>query len=521
MALIISLIIIFVAAVISSIISAMIPKLSINYVSIIIGIIIVLIAPLNRLVTPFEPDVFMYIVAPLIYFEGQTTRINLVRNSLWQIINLCIVLVLVLMVISGVVVSLFGIPLALAFLIGALSTPTDATATETVSEGLIVPKDQEVPLKMESLFNDATAIILVGATSLWVERGNFNYQSTMQGFLFSAIGGIVTGITIALVMINFRRSLEQHNFDAHNAQNMLFIITPFFIYFIAEEIKVSGIIAVVCAGLMQNSESINSRFVYPRQFHNGIMLLDLFRELLNNMVFIILGLSFVRIVRDDIINEDAGWEWLVIGLIIYLVNLIIRFAYGKLSRMSTRGSFIFAIGGVRGAVTLALVFMVTDRLTNGQFQEVVLIETFMIVLSMIVPSIVLPFILPHQMAEKEVKARVNSLKNEMVDEGLKAVQDIYLPARVKERVLFDLRDQRSANSTREFWRQWLRSNQHPSFNSEERELEQRALLWAFRAEREYLDMVSQKENMEKYVYQLYNDVLLSESIIIDPENNLG
>lgn len=45
------------------------------------------------------------------------------------------------MVISGVVVSLFGIPLALAFLIGALSTPTDATATETVSEGLIVPKD--------------------------------------------------------------------------------------------------------------------------------------------------------------------------------------------------------------------------------------------------------------------------------------------------------------------------------------------------------------------------------------------
>ena len=56
---------------------------------------------------------------------------------------------------------------------------------------------------------------------------------------------------------------------AYNAQILLFVSTPFYIYFIAEELKVSGIIAEVCAGLMQNSESIRSRFITPGNFIMG------------------------------------------------------------------------------------------------------------------------------------------------------------------------------------------------------------------------------------------------------------
>ena len=160
----------------------------------------------------------------------------------------------------------------LPFLVAALSTPTDATATEAVSEGLIVPPIQKSFLKMESLFNDASGIILTSATALWVEQGNFDYQRTISGFLFSAIGGIIVGVIFALIMISFRRSLYRFNVLISNAQNILFIITPFVIYFIAEELHVSGIIAIVCAGLMQNSESASSRFVYPRQFHTGEVL---------------------------------------------------------------------------------------------------------------------------------------------------------------------------------------------------------------------------------------------------------
>lgn len=110
---------------------------------------------------------------------------------------------------------------------------------------------------------------------------------------------------------------------------MLFIITPFVIYFIAEELHVSGIIAVVCAGIMQNSESASSRFAHPRQFHTGMILINLLNELLNNFVFVILGILIIRIIRDDIINQNAGFEWIWIGVVLYLINLVIRYLFGR------------------------------------------------------------------------------------------------------------------------------------------------------------------------------------------------
>ena len=148
---------------------------------------------------------------------------------------------------------------------------------------------------------------------------------------------------------------------AYNAQILLFVSTPFYIYFIAEELKVSGIIAVVCAGLMQNSESIRSRFITPRQFHNGLVLLRLLRELLNNTIFVILGLLVVRIIRDDLIIGNTNSQWIVIGILLYITNLLVRYLYGLLSKMGNKGSIIFALGGVHGAVTLALVYMIINN----------------------------------------------------------------------------------------------------------------------------------------------------------------
>ena len=72
---------------------------------------------------------------------------------------------------------------------------------------------------------------------------------------------------------------------------------------------------------------------------------------------------------------------------------------------------------------------------------------------MVVPTIVFPFILKHDISEKETIQRMNSLKQAMVEEGLKAVQNIYLPDRVRESVCYDLRDQRSNNSLKDFWQQ--------------------------------------------------------------------
>lgn len=202
---------VLVAAIVSSIISAFIPRLSINYVSIGIGVAIALIAPLNHLVALFHSEVFMYIVAPLIYFEGQGTRINQVRQSIGQIVSTAVILVLAMTFVSSAGLAWLGIPVALAALLSALSTSTDATATDAVTAGLIMPQQISSLLKMESLFNDASSIILVSATALWVEQGDLNYRVTFLRFLLSAFGGILVGIVVALLMINFRQGLQRLN----------------------------------------------------------------------------------------------------------------------------------------------------------------------------------------------------------------------------------------------------------------------------------------------------------------------
>lgn len=515
----VSTIVLMVAAVLSSIISSFFPHFSINYISIFVGIIIGLVPFLNGRVAPFHTEIFMYIVAPLIYFEGQFTRINLIGKRLRQIIETAVLLVIIGTIFAGFAVSLTGVSLALAFLMGALSTPTDATATESVSEGLIVPEEQEDILKMESLFNDASGIILVSAMALWVKNGQLNYQQTFLDFFRSAIGGIIIGVLTALIMISFRQFLGRINHSAYNAQILLFISTPFFVYFVAEELRVSGIIAVVCAGLMQNSESVRSRFVTPRQYHNGLMLLNLIREILNNTVFVILGILVVRIIRTDLIARNTNPQWIIVGFVLYFVNLLVRFVYGLLTKMEPKGSLIFALGGVHGAVTLALVYMIIDNVSSSQFDMIVLAEMLVIILSMIVPSFLFRFILKHDLSDKEAAIRTQKLRGKMVAEGLKAIENIYLPDKIRESVIYDLRDQKGANSFRDFWRQWAKASRHPEFNDQEKELEQRALLWAFRAERQYLDMVSQKENLRDYLYELYNEILFAESILIDTQNN--
>ena len=136
---------------------------------------------------------------------------------------------------------------------------------------------------------------------------------------------------------------------------MLAVALPFIIYVLAEEIHVSGIIAVVCAGLLHNSEAQRSRFSDMQQFYLGNNIFLLVQELLNNAVFLILGLNFVRIVMDEDVTFSS-WIWITAGIVLYALNLLVRYLYVLLiMKRSHRSALIFSLGGVHGAVTLALV----------------------------------------------------------------------------------------------------------------------------------------------------------------------
>ena len=505
-----------IAAAISIIIAQAIDKVSVNYISMIIGIIIGLIPFLNQQIASFDSEIFMeLIVAPLLFFEGQKTRIHNVGRRIKEIIGLTIIMVLLALIVSGFSIHLLAdVSLPLAFIIGSISTPTDATASEAVTNGLRMPRRVTSALKAESLFNDASGIILLNMSLLWFANGYINYGQTIQDFCISSIGGAILGFAVAWVIIIFRQTLVRSRFNSLNAQNLIYILTPLALYALAEHLHVSGIIAVVVAGLLHNAESQQSLLLNSRQVHMSQDLQNLISD------FIILGLMMVRISRNKLFNGDLA-KWIIVGIIVYLANLLVRYLYGRLIiRYDRRESIVFSLGGIHGAVTLALALTISvDFLGSQSYNLVIMSEAVLIILSMLVPTIVFQFILPHNVSDEEAHIVMDKIRSEMVKRALVAVHKMYLPQRVKRHVIYTLLNQKRVVKTREYIRVLLKTIDQPNLSKSEQYLQRLAFFRAFAIEREYLEMIGQKEGKYRtYILNLYNDVLLAESLIIEPED---
>nr|WP_305775038.1 cation:proton antiporter [Lactiplantibacillus plantarum] len=356
MALLISTGVLVVAAMVSIVINRRwLPRLSVNYVSMFIGAGIAVIPFLNGLIEKFNSDIFIgLIVAPLLYFEGQNTRLNLVGRHLREIVSLTVGMVILCAVMAGLGTSLLaGVGLPLAFILAAISTPTDATATESVTMGRVLPQREQTSLKLESLFNDASGIILLNMAILWYVNGYINYSQTLWDFVYAAgggiaFGGLVSGLIVYIRQLMLRSKLNFINNTYNNGTplKVIYLMTPFVLYFGAEALGVSGIIAVVFAGLVHNAEGERSALANPQLASDIYQLIGLLSDILNSVVFIVLGIMLLRTALDHSVSYNGSLIWIVIGVILYVANLLARYGYVRLiHHVPNREAWVFAFGG--------------------------------------------------------------------------------------------------------------------------------------------------------------------------------
>lgn len=497
----------------------------INYLNVFLGIAIALTPVLNHAVVSFHSELFMgIVVAPLLFFEGMETRFYLVAKKWKAILSLTVIMVLACCVVAGFAahaVGIIGMPLA--FILAAVSTPTDATASAAVSDGLVIPKKEQTYLKMESLFNDASGIILLNMAILWYVNGYINVTQTLTNFLYSALGGAILGFLIAVVMILIRQSIlhmdSVRNNPSYNGAPALviFMATPFMIYFVAEAIHVSGIIAVVCAGLMHNAESERSRLTNPRLITSTKVVTELFTDIMNGIVFVMLGVVLVRITRNNVAFHQPR-EWLLIGLALYLSNLVVRLFYSRLfMKMSWHEAWVFALGGVHGAVTFALAYMVAETaVKQTDFEMVLMAEATLIILSLLTPTIVFRFILKKVPDSLETQQKINYFRKAMVKHAIDRINQIYLPDELKRQIIFDLRAQMGQTTLRHFIYAFRKTLRQPDMNRAETNTLEMAYRLAFHEEREYLSTISQQE--ERFipiVTHLYSEILMAEIVVLE------
>ena len=138
----------------------------------------------------------------------------------------------------------------------------------------------------------------------WYLHQELRIGQAIGNFIFCRwrffLGALVATLLVFLRQESFR---SKYHLSAGVAMpvDVIFFLTPLIIYFLAEEIHVSGIIAVVAAGLIHNVESERSRLTNAFIFYNSNQLSQLLIDILNGIVFLLLGIIIVRSMREDIL----------------------------------------------------------------------------------------------------------------------------------------------------------------------------------------------------------------------------
>lgn len=369
------------------------------------------------------PDViFLIFLPPLLYFTSIFVSPRELRANLWPIALLAIGLVLVTMgVVALAAHALTGMPYAQAFALGAILGPTDATVAVAITERLPLPRDVLSILEGESLFNDATSLVLYQIAVLAIVSGHFSAVTAAPRFAVDALGGIVIGIVVGWVSAQIRNRVDESQIEI-----TLALLTPFVAWIPAERLGVSAVLAVVAAGIYIGQERFSRIPVLTRL--RGVAFWQVLIFLLEGLLFVLTGLQFrvVLVAANGASITALIGVGLVLAVIIVLVRALWIFCAGWLSFVLhiappsvTRGELlremtVITWTGMRGADSLvpalAIPTLTAAGLAIGDRGGILLLTFVVILATMLGQGLTLPLLIrrlgvgPHASEQREVAA---------------------------------------------------------------------------------------------------------------------
>jgi CPA1 family monovalent cation:H+ antiporter len=368
-----------------------------------------------------NPEViFLIFLPPLLYDAAFNINFRQFRVNLNTISTLAISLVF--MTVTGIAVithyCIPGITWPLGFVLGAILSATDAVAAMSITKGLGLSHKTNTILEGESLINDASALVAYRFAVAAVTGAAFVFWRASLDFVILLGGGIVTGATMGKILAFIVKRTQNEPLVVIS----FMLIMPFVTYLFAEEIHVSGVIAVVTLGLVI---SRFSRQVFPEQLKNqskAIWELNLF--LLNGLIFILIGLQFPYILGS--IDQKMILPYIGYAFLITITALAIRMfrvfmqqiglenAVKKNSRKISRhalldfkNSLIISWSGMRGIVSLAIALGLPKKLHDGTpfpfRNEIIFISVATVLFTLIGQGLTLPWLVKKLAIDKETE----------------------------------------------------------------------------------------------------------------------
>jgi len=343
-----------------------------------------------------DPELVLFLfLPPLIYSSAWLTSWREFRANLRPILLLSVGLVLATTTVVAVVAhGLIGLPWPVAFVLGALVSPTDAVAASATAKNLGLPRSIVTVIEAESMVNDATGLVVYRFAVAAVVSGSFSLAQASLQFVLVSAGGLIIGLLVGWPLAWLHRHLDNAPLEI-----AITLLTPFAAYLLAEAVGVSGVLAVMAAGLYLSRQS--SRFFSSNTRLQADAVWNVLVFLLNGFLFLLIGLQL-----HSILGTVASRTPLVLigdALILCLTVIGVRIAWviifdylspllrGRLrsgeSLPHLRNVVIVAWMGMRGGLSLAAALALPLTIMGGsQFPErdLVIFLTFCVILATLV-----------------------------------------------------------------------------------------------------------------------------------------
>jgi CPA1 family monovalent cation:H+ antiporter len=348
---------------------------------------------------PISPDLILPLfLPPLLFAAAQRTSWAMFRSRWRAVVGLALLLTVVtIAAVAGTVVALVpGVSLAAAVAIAAAVAPPDPIAAEAVAGPLGIPRRIVSALQSEGLFNDAVAIVVfhaaVGTLVSHTDAGplvvlDFVVGLVLAGLLGLAMAWVADWLTTHLTLVA--------------ARNALRLVLPFAVYLAAEELGVSGVVAVVVTALQlgsaQQVDAVEDRLT-------GKAFWDVVELLVTGVAFGLIGIELRYIIN----TSEAGLGHLLARAgVVCAVVVAVRAAWMALSAVAVRRSgrrwlaprngreaLVMTWSGMRGLATLALALAIPRALPDGTpvrgYDQLLVTAVAVLVVTLLLPAFTLP-----------------------------------------------------------------------------------------------------------------------------------
>ena len=337
---------------------------------------------------PISSTEFLYIFLPILLFEASLMiDVRRIAEDAAAVFVLAVIAVLVTTAVVGLALApLAPVPLAACLLFAAIIATTDPSAVVGIFRDIGAPGRLSRLVEGESLLNDATAIAIFAVLlEFLMTDQEVGLVSGLLVFVTSAVGGALVGFAGAQVLMWIVPLLR----DARLSEMTLTLALPYLVYILSERYDVSGVVAVVTAGLTVSALGRSRLSPESRAFLHDVWAQLAFWA--GSLVFILASILVPRLMigmqlYDLLLIGVAALAALAARALVLFGLLPVFSLVGLGQQVSNRYKIVILWGAMRGAVTLALALAVTEnRSIDPEIQRfVAIMATGFVLLTLLV-----------------------------------------------------------------------------------------------------------------------------------------